>query len=366
MMRRNQAGLQAANIALSTGIVAAFIFLLVLAMAQDQALTGLSKERSFRNYSSSYIEARKADDAAELLTKLQHRRAELQAMEEKYEVEAVVLGRQYSRELISLAPMVSALKTVCPSTPTQQVFPTEKMSPSDRQMMETEMEISSIKACVRFKQDLDPGIRQEYLQTSERADKNSDRSVEVQRLLAGVGKRLETLAGEERRLQGTVTGFEGTRAHFRLLDALEMPWWVPLDFVKLPPFIIHVLLSFFSGMFGALLITMVFVVYPSKLRERVSTKLYYKRIFLGGLVAVTVFIVVAGGASILGGTDSGQVGTNFMSFAAIGLLAGMFSDLVADWLSDRAKTMFSSDREHDEPSRGGDEAGRKTDAAEPG
>jgi hypothetical protein len=77
----------------------------------------------------------------------------------------------------------------------------------------------------------------------------------------------------------------------------------------------------------------------------VSAKLYYKRVFLGGLVAVTVFIVLTGGASILGGSEVAESDANVMSFTAIALLAGMFSDTVADWLSARAKTMFSSDED---------------------
>jgi hypothetical protein len=135
------------------------------------------------------------------------------------------------------------------------------------------------------------------------------------------------------------------RIQFTMLESLETPDWFPINLVGFPPFIIRVLLSFFSGTFGALLITMVFVVYPSKLRERVSSKLYYKRVFLGGLVALTVFIVLTGGASILGTSEVSTDDANVMSFTAIGLLAGMFSDTVADWLSARAKTMFSSDED---------------------
>ena len=115
--------------------------------------------------------------------------------------------------------------------------------------------------------------------------------------------------------------------------------------VPLPPSLLQIILSFFSGLFGALLVTLVLAVYPNNdLGITTPGGNYGERILLGGLIAVCVFVVVGGGAAVLGSTNSFADGTaNYQAFSAIGVLAGMFSDRVAKWLSDRA-THFYGDK----------------------
>ena len=123
-------------------------------------------------------------------------------------------------------------------------------------------------------------------------------------------------------------------------------------FGSFPPAVIQILLAFVSGMFGALLVTLVLVVYPKhKLKLSTGGSGYEARIFLGGLISICVFVVLGGGTAVLGTSEGfGDGDANFLAFCAIAILAGMFSDRVAQWLSKRADAFFSrEDEEEPEP-----------------
>jgi hypothetical protein len=112
--------------------------------------------------------------------------------------------------------------------------------------------------------------------------------------------------------------------------------------VQFPPPMMQILIAFFSGTFGALLVALVLIVYPNA--ELGLTKPggnYGERVLLGGLIAVCVYIVLGGGTAVLGSTNAFADGTaNYRAFSAIGVLAGMFSDRVAQWLSGRANVFY--------------------------
>lgn len=114
--------------------------------------------------------------------------------------------------------------------------------------------------------------------------------------------------------------------------------------LQFPPPMLQILLAFASGAFGALLITLVLVVYPNSQLQRSGSARVGPRIILGGMIAMCVYIVLLGGTAVLGASSSiAAAGTNYMAFCAIGILAGMFSDRVAFWLSDRADVFFKRD-----------------------
>lgn len=114
-------------------------------------------------------------------------------------------------------------------------------------------------------------------------------------------------------------------------------------FINAPPSVMQVLLAFGSGVFGALLVTLVLVVYPKNEISLMATPASSSRLLLGGLISLGVYIVLGGGAAVLGNaTPFDQTKANYMTFCAIGVLAGMFSDRVAAWLSDRANTFFGA------------------------
>lgn len=138
------------------------------------------------------------------------------------------------------------------------------------------------------------------------------------------------------------------RAAFSEIDILRNRAYLGGDvLVGVPPSITQILLSFFSGMFGALLLTLVLIVYPKTALDLTSPESSYgARIMLGGLIAVCVFIVLGGGTAVLGTASAFAEGkANFMAFSAVSVLAGMFSDRVAHWLSERADTFFATDKD---------------------
>jgi hypothetical protein len=116
-----------------------------------------------------------------------------------------------------------------------------------------------------------------------------------------------------------------------------------LSLTSLPPRVLPIFLTFFAGLFGALLITLVLVVYPNNdLHLTSGHSSFWYRIGLGGLIAVAIYVVLGGGVAMIGSNDSVAIGdTNFMFFCAIGILAGMFSDRAAGFLSDSAGALSS-------------------------
>lgn len=111
--------------------------------------------------------------------------------------------------------------------------------------------------------------------------------------------------------------------------------------LQFPPPMLQILLAFASGSFGALLITLILVVYPNNQFTFSGSASVGPRIMLGGMIAMCVYIVLLGGTAVLGASSGiTAAGTNYMAFCAIAILAGMFSDRVAFWLSDRANAFF--------------------------
>ncbi|HYJ83479.1 MAG TPA: hypothetical protein VEW26_11650 [Allosphingosinicella sp.] len=356
-MRRNNVGLKVSNVLLSLLVVAIFLYLLILAMAQDQVLEKLSRSSEFANYSASLLDARNAkvhDEEIKPLAKIrQDRKAEVARVQNA----AAAAELEYQREAVRLDSVFEKIdgKGDC------RIIRKPGLAVSGLRGQELDrhtkgVALASAQQCFDVDPQLGGDARKTYMAILARAQSRTDLAVEADIKRKAEAQQSKVLQDEIARQVKDRNKLDPARIQFTMLESLEPPGWFPTNFVNYPPFIVHVLLTFFSGMFGALLITMVFVVYPSKLRERVSAKLYYKRVFLGGLVAVTVFIVLTGGASILGGGEVSENDSNVMSFTAIGLLAGMFSDTVADWLGARAKKMFSSgDDDDDDGKRGQDD-----------
>lgn len=106
---------------------------------------------------------------------------------------------------------------------------------------------------------------------------------------------------------------------------------------SIPPSILPILLSFTSGLFGALLITLILIVYPNNNYSVSRHGDFFQHVFLGGIIAMAIFVVLGAGSSVLGFNNSGLGSPeNFLSYAAIGIFSGMFSNRAADWLSNRA------------------------------
>jgi hypothetical protein len=126
---------------------------------------------------------------------------------------------------------------------------------------------------------------------------------------------------------------------------LTGPGAVGRTLVIFPPAMFQILLMCVSGLFGAVLITFILLVYPAKVVDITDTTATWARILLGGMIALCVYIVLLAGTAILGtNSELTAAGTNYMAFCGIGILAGMFSDKVAGWLSDQAEAFFKRNR----------------------
>ncbi len=128
-------------------------------------------------------------------------------------------------------------------------------------------------------------------------------------------------------------------ASFRDADVLRA-FFLTRWLIDFPPPVLQLLLSASAGAFGALLITLILLVYPKTELNFSTSGGFWERIMLGGFIAVCVYIVLLGGTAVLGTASFDQGGANYMTFCAISVLAGMFSDRVAYWLSSRADLFF--------------------------
>ena len=153
---------------------------------------------------------------------------------------------------------------------------------------------------------------------------------------------LDVMDAEIKRLDQATPSNQRLVSQFSELDVIRSSWLMGRGvLVEFPPVLMQILLAASSGAFGALLVTLVLVVYPQTNFAFASGGAFGPRVALGALISVCTFVVLGGGAAVLGSSaafDSGQA--NFMTFCAVGLLAGMFSDRVAFWLSERANAFF--------------------------
>jgi hypothetical protein len=128
--------------------------------------------------------------------------------------------------------------------------------------------------------------------------------------------------------------------------------WPLVDWlIKVPPALMPILLAFASGLFGALLITLVLFVYPKNQFKFTASNSFAGRMLLGGLIALAVVVLLFSGVAVLGDATESQ---NQMAYAALGLLAGMFSDQAAEWLSRSSRFRAASDGQ-----AGGEEQARR-------
>ncbi|QAY78679.1 hypothetical protein [Sphingosinicella sp. BN140058] len=132
---------------------------------------------------------------------------------------------------------------------------------------------------------------------------------------------------------------------FQEVDALLGNWLLGgRTFVALPPALVQLILSAAAGAFGALLVTLVLIVYPKTNFTLVSRNKYAPRMLLGALIAVCVYVLLQAGTAVLGTGSGFEVAkANYMTFCAVSILAGMFSDRAAAWLSARAIIFFPAD-----------------------
>jgi len=160
---------------------------------------------------------------------------------------------------------------------------------------------------------------------------------------AKIKKQVDEGAASISKAENPTTDEAKAIASFRDADVLR-DFFLTRWLVDFPPPVLQLLLAASAGAFGALLITLILLVYPKTELKFSTSGGFWERIMLGGFIAVCVYIVLLGGTAVLGTASFDQGGANYMTFCAISVLAGMFSDRVAYWLSNRADVFFKDER----------------------
>lgn len=146
----------------------------------------------------------------------------------------------------------------------------------------------------------------------------------------------EKLATEQAKLESSTNDLKDIAAINRAFAPQErlerFGFGLELIF-ELPPTILPMILTFVSGLFGSLLINLILIVYPGNKFSIYEGERFVQHVILGGLIAVAVYVVVGAGASVLAISGNTPTPNNFLTFSAIGLFAGMFSDRAAKWLT---------------------------------
>jgi hypothetical protein len=200
--------------------------------------------------------------------------------------------------------------------------------------------------CVAESADTNAAMRQAAADVDEGADavrKILDDIAAINREIADEKDQIKALEDERAGIAGeigTAAKSSGIIAILRVFE--DSPWPLAKQLVYVPPALMGIILAFVSGLFGALLITLVLFVYPENKFNFTRSESYGGRILLGGLIALGVFVLLYSGVAVLGGAETSANSQNLMAYAAIGILSGMFSDQAAGWLSEKSSFAKSS------------------------
>lgn len=177
----------------------------------------------------------------------------------------------------------------------------------------------------------------DVLDAQRAVQKSLDDVAGLKREADDVQDRLDLLQSQRNDINKQVEAAARSGDIIAVLKVFEDSSW-PLanQLVYVPPALTGILLATVSGLFGALLITLILFVYPDNRYKFTRTKSYYGRILLGGLIALGVFVLMFSGVAVLAGPNASGSAQNLIAYGGIGILAGMFSDQAAGWLSDRS------------------------------
>lgn len=235
-------------------------------------------------------------------------------------------------------PIASSLQTLCGLT----------IDPQERRSIEAAW--FAVNRCVRDGQSITPAVQTEMELLHGLPEGNiatqQDRVERLERNRDRVERSLASFRAERAQMQSRFDRNRPLREAFDEMHALAERWPLGIGLlVNFPPTLLELPLAFTSGAFGALLIALVITVYPHSGIAAAAAGGVWRRTLLGGLIALCVYIVLLGGTAVLRTPDVMQSGVgNYMTFSAIGILAGMFSDRVAAWLSTRASLFFGDPR----------------------
>ncbi len=189
-----------------------------------------------------------------------------------------------------------------------------------------------------------PPVAADVLAGQRAVQKSLDDAAGLKRDADDLQDRLDLLQAERNQIDKQLEAAARSGDIMAVLEVFENSRW-PLarQLVYVPPALTGIILASVSGLFGALLITLILFVYPDNRYKFTRSKSYFGRILLGGLIALGVFVLMFSGVAVLAGPNASGSAQNLIAYGGIGLLAGMFSDQAAGWLSDRS--MFKPEAE---------------------
>lgn len=317
-----------------------FTLILMTSAVQQQVAAELARSNPDLDYSSAYMKVLQLDElnTANAQLEIDERRlATVSEQAARRAEEARTASDDAWRDFRSAAPMAKLLNACGPSQDSDpvSVWAWTRLCADDADLLARE------RARLEEAWGTTPTALQLY-----RASQASQR--EADRAAANLKVAQEALAAGRTKAQESTTLSDA----FDEMTALSTSW-LPggAVFESFSPLLLQILLALSAGAFGALLLTLILSVYPKSEFRFTTGRGFEARVLLGGLISVCVYVVLSGGSAILGTAGSlGDAPANVMTFCAVGVLAGMFSDRVAFWLSDRADVFFSRSNDTTQPS----------------
>jgi hypothetical protein len=320
-----------------------FVVVLLVATAQQKVDDALTKEAVGYDYSVAVRYYFGKDNlkhtVAENSEAVKQSTARLRAARDRLQSANIALTAQAADLAEDLARLTAA---GCPAPPAPEAPPT----PAELIAM-----AAATQHCAAERGEANSGIAPvaaDVLEGQRAVQKALDDSAGLKRDADDIQDRLDLLQAERTSIDKQAEAAARSGDIIAVLKVFEDSRW-PLasQLVYVPPVLTGIILATVSGLFGALLITLILFVYPDNRYNFTRTKSYFGRILLGGLIALGVFVLMFSGVAVLAGPNASGSAQNLIAYGGIGILAGMFSDQAAGWLSDRS--MFKPD---------GDSAGR--------
>lgn len=307
-----------------------FIIVLMTASAQTRVVQTLADMQPKQEYSFAYATVASADEDL--------KKFEADAAKYREVLNKSVQAREAAKfpYLDAIAPLRTLIADVNASHACKLR--------TDWDVEETAVILGDLRRCAR-----NPKVERDNREQAQKVlGSSSDISVKAKawaEAISQINSAEKELKQAREEIENNHRDRDVLRGAFAELSVLKASWFLGLGvLVQLPPSMMQILLALSSGMFGGLLLTLILVVYPTnKFSLESQGGAFGERILLGGLTAVAIFIMIGSGAAVLGSNPGITEGkANMLAFSAVGVLAGMFSDRVAKWLSDRADNFLGA------------------------
>ncbi|HYG46716.1 MAG TPA: hypothetical protein VD846_02140 [Allosphingosinicella sp.] len=310
----------------------AFIVVLLVATAQQKVDDALTKEAVGYDYSVAVRYYFGRDNLKHLVGEnseaIKQSTAQLRAANDRLQS----ANRNLAAEAADLGEDLARLTAAgCPAPPAPETPPT----PAELVSMAV-----ATQHCAAERGEANPAIppvAADVLAGQRAVQKSLDDVAGLKRDADDVQDRLDLLQAERNAIDKQTEAAARSGDIIAVLKVFEDSRW-PLarQLVYVPPALTGIILASVSGLFGALLITLILFVYPDNRYRFTRTTSYFGRILLGGLIALGVFVLMFSGVAVLSGPNASGSAQNLIAYGGIGILSGMFSDQAAGWLSDRS------------------------------